>query len=53
MDRALTMGQATPDQLYGIFDTGVYLILHTPVSGPTYRHDALLFKRFRSVNFSG
>jgi hypothetical protein len=37
--RALTIRQPTPSQLYCVFYTGVYLILHTPITGPTTSHN--------------
>jgi len=49
--QAFPFGQPTSGQLYGIFQTGIYLFLHRPVPGPTTCHRLLLFKSIPSVIF--
>lgn len=50
MGQPLTVRQPTPCQLNGITNAGVYLILHSPVTGPPYGHNALLFTWFSMMS---
>jgi hypothetical protein len=42
MNGPLTIRQPAARQLYRVFHTGVYLILHTPITRPTTGHIQLL-----------
>jgi hypothetical protein len=52
MGGAFTIRQPTPGQLYGVFDTGVDLILHTPVTGPATSHGSLLLQNITQTESS-
>jgi hypothetical protein len=41
MRQALAIRHPTPGQFYGVFHTGIYLILHSPIPGPTTSHNLL------------
>jgi hypothetical protein len=49
MGQALTIRQPTSGKFYTVFYRGVYLILHSPVTGPTNSHDMLLAPSFNSL----